>query len=424
MKKVLFLFIMLALIIIPYKVKAEKTVKDFYCVYNVYDPYARDTKIADPEQDKKSEKILTQIKIEVDGYNGGNGSPSYKFYIKNKSGNWEEKSSAIIYSNYTSVNTGINIFDGSSNEKKTFVSNYKTGGKCPRIYSNKADNGVQTVMILNYYRDSNKFSYYNIDKAEEEKVRGENGDWMSPSEFFKEEPTTSNVKEKTCDYEYNFENKVYNNLKITFKRTKNQQTGEPVYEVKIDKEGQSQFVTLTQDYTIHAQDADIILKKDFLAKIFEGDECVAKESTCSYWSDQKTRPEFTLATDQNECKNGSMTGNTSNGNGETNNGSTANVDVPTLPSGNLSSCTDLLGKNLSAIVKATFTILQIVGAIIAIVKGMMILIPPILAKDAEALKKAGSTLTKLAIVLVIIFLFKPLLKFLGSILDFDVSCLV
>ena len=54
---------------------------------------------------------------------------------------------------------------------------------------------------------------------------------------------------------------------------------------------------------------------------------------------------------------------------------------------------------------------------------MMVLIPPILAKDADALKKASKTLTHMAIILVVIFLFKPLLRFIGSILDFDVSCI-
>lgn len=90
----------------------------------------------------------------------------------------------------------------------------------------------------------------------------------------------------------------------------------------------------------------------------------------------------------------------------------------------LTECIRILGKDLAAIVKASITILQIVGAIIAIVKGMMTLVPPILAKDADALKKAGSTLTKMAIILVIIFLFKPLLNFIGGLLDFDTSCIV
>ena len=103
----------------------------------------------------------------------------------------------------------------------------------------------------------------------------------------------------------------------------------------------------------------------------------------------------------------------------------ATVSDPKLPEeGKISECKEILGENLAAIVKVSITILQIVAAIIAIVKGMMVLIPPILAKDADALKKAGSTLAKMAIVLVIIFLFKPLLTFLGDILDFDTSCIL
>ena len=94
-----------------------------------------------------------------------------------------------------------------------------------------------------------------------------------------------------------------------------------------------------------------------------------------------------------------------------------------IPEGDISSCVDLLGPNLTALVKVAITILQIVGAIIAIVKGMMTLIPPILAKDAEALKKASNVLVKMAIILVVIFLLRPLLRFIGSLLDFDISCI-
>ncbi len=99
------------------------------------------------------------------------------------------------------------------------------------------------------------------------------------------------------------------------------------------------------------------------------------------------------------------------------------IEVPTIPSGELSSCEEILGHDLAAIVKAGITIIQIVGAIIAIVKGMMVLIPPVLAKDADALKKASKTLVSLAIILIVIFLFRSILMFLGNILDFDTSCI-
>ncbi len=99
------------------------------------------------------------------------------------------------------------------------------------------------------------------------------------------------------------------------------------------------------------------------------------------------------------------------------------ADAPSIPEGTLSNCNEILGANLTAIVKASITILEILGAIIAIVKGMMTLIPPILAKDADALQKASKTLVNMAIILVVIFIFKPLLRFIGSLLEFDISCI-
>ncbi len=87
-------------------------------------------------------------------------------------------------------------------------------------------------------------------------------------------------------------------------------------------------------------------------------------------------------------------------------------------------CEQILGSNLTKVLKVGITVIQVVGAIIAIVKGMMTLIPPILAKDADALKKASKTLVTMAIILVVIFLFRPLLKFLGDLLDFDTSCII
>ena len=107
-------------------------------------------------------------------------------------------------------------------------------------------------------------------------------------------------------------------------------------------------------------------------------------------------------------------------------GKTAAAPEVELPpeDGKLGNCETILGSNLTAIVKVSITIIQIAGAIIAIVKGMMTLIPPILAKDADALKKASKTLTTMAIVLVIIFLFRPILRFIGNILDFDTSCII
>ena len=92
-------------------------------------------------------------------------------------------------------------------------------------------------------------------------------------------------------------------------------------------------------------------------------------------------------------------------------------------SNNVSTCKSILGPNLTNVVHAGIRAIQIIGAIIAIVKGMMILIPAVVAKDADGLKKASKTLVDMAIILVIIFMFPGLLRFMGKIIDFDISCI-
>lgn len=87
-------------------------------------------------------------------------------------------------------------------------------------------------------------------------------------------------------------------------------------------------------------------------------------------------------------------------------------------------CEEILGKNLTNLLKAAITAFQIAAAIFAIVKGMTILIPPITAKDEGALKKAGGQLVTLAIVLAVAIIFRPLIGILGEILEWDVSCVI
>ncbi len=68
--------------------------------------------------------------------------------------------------------------------------------------------------------------------------------------------------------------------------------------------------------------------------------------------------------------------------------------------------------------------MQIIGTIAAIVKGMITLIPAVMAKDAEGLKKAQKTLVTVAIILLCIFLLPYLVRWIGNILGYDISCLV
>lgn len=90
---------------------------------------------------------------------------------------------------------------------------------------------------------------------------------------------------------------------------------------------------------------------------------------------------------------------------------------------NTLNCKELVGENLSKIIKLIITILQIAGAIIAIVNGMITLIPAVVSKDAEALKGAEKKCITMAIVLVLIILLPTLLMFLSKMFDYDLSCI-
>ena len=87
-------------------------------------------------------------------------------------------------------------------------------------------------------------------------------------------------------------------------------------------------------------------------------------------------------------------------------------------------CSELLGPNLTKVLKAGINLVMIAGAIIAIVSGMLTLLPAVMNKDADALKKASKKLVSMGIVLAVIFMLPSLARIIGSILGFDISCII
>ena len=86
-------------------------------------------------------------------------------------------------------------------------------------------------------------------------------------------------------------------------------------------------------------------------------------------------------------------------------------------------CADILGPNLIKILKLFIAVIRIAGAIIAIITGMLSYIPAIVSDDASALKKANKKLIMILIILVVIGLFPTLIRVIGRIAGFDLSCL-
>ena len=100
------------------------------------------------------------------------------------------------------------------------------------------------------------------------------------------------------------------------------------------------------------------------------------------------------------------------------------VEIPDLDiSGDGMTCETILGPKLTALVSGALTAVQIVCAIIAIVNAMIKLIPAVMAKDADALKKAQKSCINMAIVLAVVCIIRPIIRLIGMIFGFDLSCL-
>ena len=123
------------------------------------------------------------------------------------------------------------------------------------------------------------------------------------------------------------------------------------------------------------------------------------------------------ATAKNHCGVlASVNGNDGDAAGNGNTPDDPNFDISTEEM----NCEELLGENLTKIVHLFITALRIVGAIIAIVNASLAILPAI--KDPDKLKNAQKKCISMAIVLIIIGLFPTLIRIIGNLFGFDLSC--
>ena len=87
------------------------------------------------------------------------------------------------------------------------------------------------------------------------------------------------------------------------------------------------------------------------------------------------------------------------------------------------SCEEVLGKNLQKVLHLFITAIRIAGAIIAILNGMLSLIPAITSDNSDALKKAIKKCVMMLIILAVIGIFPTIIRVIGLIAGFDLSCL-
>ena len=367
----------------------------------------------------------------VDIYNYDSNKSTKVYYQKSADGSMAEyKGPATNYYNYDKNGHATLAFFRESNITG-FVDSYTRNGSCPTLYYSTIADSMPRQDVVET-RNVNPTESPNAISPSALYLKGpDDTDWVSEKEF-KDRTKSEQVKpesgqeDKTCSYKMNFEG-THNAVDVIFKRKFNADSGKVSYSIKIDSK-EMEVKDLNSDFdhnggvsNVGAGIDNVRIKSAVLKKVLEGDKCIDADKIYHYKDDGINYYVITL--DKQDVEDGSFSDKIGDGNGdEPDTGEHNAPKPPDYEMGKHLNCKDLLGKDLTAIVKAAIRIMQIVAAIIAILKGMITVIPAVAAKDADALKKASKTLITMAIILLIVLLLPLFVKVIGQMLDFDLSC--
>ena len=384
-----------------------------------------------------------KYEIKINNYNTDNPTVSIKCQDANTLG-------YINYSSYSCMGATTSrpyVFFKYSTDSLSFISKYKKNFSCPSLYANPYDSGdnkyvyFETVDVANDSDIRRTTDVYQIDfdsgveatlKQESKKEVGSD-DFVDADEINKSLPKKD---DKPCEYDMNFDrtNRIipwYVKFVTSYDENNNYKE---TYKIKLV--GRSDIVVdLNKDvkFALGANKKQIInVTSDQLKAIFlyDKDDCKPGEEIFHY-TYKNDDNQINITTDEQEAYDNSIGHKYDNGAGSKGGtGATGNItgsaSDPTLDNFGdpETSCSEVLGETLTALVKEAIKWVRIAGAIIAIVNGMLKLIPAIMSKDAEALNKAIKTCITMAIILVFCVLFNWLLNFIGTLFKWDVSCIV
>lgn len=104
--------------------------------------------------------------------------------------------------------------------------------------------------------------------------------------------------------------------------------------------------------------------------------------------------------------------------------STLEVEAPEFDiAGGSMSCSQLMGSNLLLVIKFSINAIRIIGVIAATVMGMTTFFKALNKGDAGELNKALRKCVWLGMALIVVVMFPTLLKVIGKLFGFDISCL-
>ena len=437
MKKIITILITLFLVcfISINNVKAEVKVKSFDCFYDV-----KTTANVD----------IGTFQIIISNYNDGSSGSTMEIYYQ------DENKKNVYYSGKLAITDYYNNESNGGNslkvalKKENFTSVFSKSLTCAPIYFIQVTGQMDQI-------DIDKYSYDNYVQIPARKIlfKGPNDtDWISESQFKdrvagnsdpsgsgngsgNSDPSGSGngsgdngLKDFDCNYTMKFKT-LSNNSSVVFSRKRNVANGNVLYTVTID--GYTKAVdSLDSEFAIglgQYSNGEVRIKPADLKAIFNSDSCLAANAIFQYQSaDMGQSNVFFITTNPDDIKENSDTGTGGDGSGEAidpiNLKTGQKPTPPNLGFGAARNCSEILGPNLTTVVKVGISAIQIVGAVLAIVYGMIALIPAVMSKDTDGLKQAEKKLVIMAIILLCIFLLRYFIKFIGTIFGFDLTCIV
>ena len=407
------IFILLVIFFCCYtNVISAKTVNDIVCDYKIKNINAEE---------------MTAAQVYIMGYNDGAGG-TVSVYYQNQDGEYVEYTGPtydwLNYDKTESYSNAMLRFFTTDKKGKTFISNYKANSRCPEIYTNVVSDGA-TIDVENHVLEQTLIEATS-EKATPylERLRSTDGKWLTRDEFYKDDSGQTTVKEDlVCNYNMEFD--MYNiTTPVEFRTMYNASTGAKTYRVSVNGNGRD--VTLNEDVALSLGQGGsqlIQIKSEQLKKIFIDGKCLERNKIYHYHN--LATESYIITTDEQEAKDNGTAGRYDDGDApEPGTQGSANIEKPDIDiMGGGMTCEELLGPGLTKILKFAINAVRIIGVIGTIVIAMIKLLPAVSKGDQSELQKAGKTCIWSAILLIVIVMLPTLIKVIGKLFGFDISCL-
>lgn len=414
MKKAKYLIAIIMLLIININIIGAKTANDVVCFYTIKNT---------------ANETMTTAQVQIIGYNDGSGGRVVVFF-KNENGeyvNYADTGPTYDWQNYDKIDaysTSMLRFFTTDKKGTTFISNYKTSGKCPVIYTNVSADG-STVDVENHVLDpTNPTATSKSLSATEERLRENGGDWINKNDFYKDENGETTVKEDlVCSYDMEFD--MYNiKTPVEFRTMYNPSNGNKTYRISVNGNGQT-FSDLNTDIALSLGQggSDLVyITSTQLKKIFKDGSCYERSKVYHYYDLSSSK--YIITTDQKEASENGVAGRYDNGDGSNDNAggtlTAPDFDISEEPM----TCEELLG-SAKHLIRLFIVAVRIAAVIIAIVISMLNFIPPIMNGNPDGeLQKALKKTAKLYFILVIVVGFPNILNIIGQLFELDLSCVI